>query len=271
MFQRDVEWPRNFLTCEEATDSDNFEEIENLIRVLTSKAEKSQATLDEINVELKQAQNRIFHLEEENKNLKENIRKLQSKDRENNIIVFGLPPTTNKEENLIFLERALEVEIHKKDLNNIYDIGKKEVENRPVKIEFLSHLKKSEILKNAYKLKDKGLKSIYITHDLTKEDQKINKYLRHFLNDAKKLGKTATIKYNKLLVDGTTYTYEHLLRHKHNPFVNQDAAVEENDIISDTVEDFEETNKRKNSSDGDQSNRKFQLEKPRTTRSNSKK
>ncbi|KAG5868507.1 hypothetical protein JTB14_001725 [Gonioctena quinquepunctata] len=57
-----------------------------------------------------------------------------------------------------------------------------------------------KILKNAYKLKGKGHKAIYIAHDLGKEDQKINEHLREHLNLAKKSGKKATIRGNTLII-----------------------------------------------------------------------
>ncbi|KAG5868238.1 hypothetical protein JTB14_028842 [Gonioctena quinquepunctata] len=82
------------------------------------------------------------------------------------------------------------------------------VEKPPVKIEFISYLKKTEILKQTKKLKGTG---IAISHDLTFKQRHEQKILKTFLNRARENPSDHSyIKRNKLYVNSKAYTVEEL-------------------------------------------------------------
>lgn len=152
---------------------------------------------------------KIKQLENENKELKNNIERLERKSKENGIMIFGL----KKNEEVISLDSTLNelknllgVSVSEKDINNF--ISFKNSRNNPVKIDFVSNLKKREIIRNCRKLKDT---QISIVHDQTFEQRKENKVLRYHLEKARKNSSVKSyIKGNKLYIDGTVYTTETL-------------------------------------------------------------
>ncbi|KAJ8962756.1 hypothetical protein NQ318_001154 [Aromia moschata] len=104
------------------------------------------------------------------------------------------------------LKKEIDINLNISDFNNVYPLGKQE--NSPLKIEFLSYLKKTTVLKNAKKLKGKKLS---IANDLTQKQRIENKLLRKHLYLAKEdKNKNCYIKNNKLYVNGEAYSTEQL-------------------------------------------------------------
>lgn len=205
---------------------------------LNSNVEKNQNTLEELKKEFTNTKLKCDHLEKENASLKLHIKQLEIRSRKNNLIIFGLPKHNNTQDNINFLKSTLEIELELKDIDNSYPLGKNAKEPIPVKFEFVSQLKKIELLKNAYKLKN--IKNIYIAEDLSKEDQEINKTLRQFLNKAKLAERKAKIRNNKLIVGGKVYTHEFLVQNPNIIFGENNTAQD----VTSRVES-EETSKRK--------------------------
>lgn len=134
---------------------------------------------------------------------------LERQYRKNNIIIFGL--NVVQESNILeftlnkFLE-LLQIKVVESDINNIYVI--KTEKGTPIKVEFVSYLKKELILKNANKLKGK---KIFIAQDLCHEDRRDNKVLQRHLKLARSKNNFAKIKGNKLTVNEDVYTVEQLV------------------------------------------------------------
>ncbi|CAG9821849.1 unnamed protein product [Phaedon cochleariae] len=206
--------------------------LTNILEQLTSlnsKVEKNQNTLEELKQEFSTTNVKLDQLEKENSALKENIKQLENRNRKNNLIIFGTPKNNSIQDNINFIKASLDINLELKDINNSYPLGKNEKESIPIKFEFVSQLKKIEILKNAYKLRQKNIKNIYITEDLSKEDQEIHRGLRLFLNKAKSAGKKAVMRHNKLIIGDKSYTHDYLLE---NPNINFEEGASVNEIIS---------------------------------------
>ncbi|CAG9818599.1 unnamed protein product [Phaedon cochleariae] len=175
---------------------------------IESNTEKTNRTIEQIKVELKEEKDKVKILIESDTQTKGKIVQLDNKNRKNNILVFGLPPTENILENISNLQKILEINLQHEHINNIYEVGEnKDNLRRPVKIELVTFLKKVEILRNTHRLKGTN---IYINNDLSVEDRKINKKLRQYLNEARRNNIKATIKQNSLIVDNIKYTLEEL-------------------------------------------------------------
>lgn len=98
---------------------------------------------------LQDLKDRVQFLEQENDFLKTKLEKIDRTNRANNIVVFGFqkePKEISLEFVLQKLNGYLETHILKEDLNSVICLGKHK--NCPVKVEFLSNLKKQEVQRN---------------------------------------------------------------------------------------------------------------------------
>ncbi|KAJ8935638.1 hypothetical protein NQ318_015615 [Aromia moschata] len=121
---------------------------------------------------------RINALEQKNKNLEDKLENIERTQRKNNIIIFGMQNVQQVTPEIICdeLKKEIDINLNISDFNNVYPLGKQE--NSPLKIEFLSYLKKTTV------------KHLY----LAKEDKNKNCYIKN----------------NKLYVNGEAYSTEQL-------------------------------------------------------------
>lgn len=130
--------------------------------------------------------------------------------RQNNIIVFGLDVLAlNNQSSLLayikeFFQKHLDVTVLDTDLNNIYKIGK---QKNIVKIEFLSYIKKVELLKQSRRLKGTH---VYIANDLSPEERDEQRILRDYSKLARDQSVTAFIRGKHLVVDDQRLTAKQL-------------------------------------------------------------
>lgn len=173
----------------------NRNEIKNFI-------EASEARLL---LKIEELKNTVSQLQKDNNLLNEEVETLKRENIKKNIVIFGLNKKREEitaENVCLDLNQLLEIDLNVNDFSDIYPLGK--TENSPIKIEFISNLKKKYLMKNCRKLKGK---KISIAHDLTRKQRAENKILRKHLFLAKQEEKSQDcfIKGNKLHVNGETY------------------------------------------------------------------
>ncbi|CAG9822872.1 unnamed protein product [Phaedon cochleariae] len=179
--------------------SEKIEKVEQSTQSLC-KTLKSEVATNKEEVQL---------LQEENKQLKTQLEKVERRQRHNNLVFYGIEEEATETqyfliETIVEITRQkLEVELKESEINDIFRLGKKTGHKRPVLISLLSHIKRQEILKNGPKLKNTG---IFIAEDLSESDLKERKILIGGLKEARNNNKKASIKGNKLIVDGEVYT-----------------------------------------------------------------
>lgn len=161
--------------------------------------------------------------------LKNRCQTLERKVKKNNLIVFGLKPD---QENFIKdiiakINSMLEVNIVEADLNNIYSVGKSAAP--PIILEFVSFLKKLQVLKEVKKLKGTG---ISISNDLSKEDREEQKVLSSHLKTAKEQYPNAKIRGHKLIIGENIYTAKDLLELERSSEKDTDYQSNEEDSSS---------------------------------------
>lgn len=188
-------------------------------KLIVAISEASKNTKEEVANEIKSESKKIIEkLEEQNRKITELENKntilenrciqLERQCRKNNIIIFGLkvPEGINLLEYILnkFAE-LLQVELSESDISNIHTL--KSDKSTPIKVEFVSFLKKGVIFQNVKKLKGKG---IFIAHDLCHEDQRDNKILQRHFKLARLKNNLVKIRGNKLIVNGDVYTANQL-------------------------------------------------------------
>lgn len=190
-------------------------ELENAVEVLRGEIVKSrrdiksaiEASETKLLLKIEELNHKVKELEQENTILVDRIETLEVRSKKNNIIIFGLesseslcPVSLCRE-----LHGLLDVEIQVSELNNIYKIKAKE---NPIKVEFISYLKKLEVMNNCKKLKGT---EVFISSDLTYKQRCCNRILRGHLRQAREeTDARSYIKGNKLYVNNRAYTVEEL-------------------------------------------------------------
>lgn len=182
--------------------------LEEILRNRTELKNTIEASETRLLKQVEELNNKLNNLEKENADLKNKIKILETKNKKNNIVLFGLENSEKISPQFICqqLKRHLDVDVIEADINNLYLSGNSQ--NGPVVVEFLSYIKKNSVMKNCYKLKGT---TISIAHDLNFEERQKNKILRKHLNLARQnKNNVCYIKKNKLYVNGNIYTSDEL-------------------------------------------------------------
>lgn len=149
---------------------------------------------------------KVKSLEEENISLKQKVEYLERKSKKNNIIIFGLDSEDATLPNICRkLKDLIRVDISVNDINNFYPLNS--TTNNALKIEFTSFWKKLKVLGNCKYLKGT---SVTVVNDLTFEQRRDQKVLRHHLAIARKENKISYIRSEKLFIGNKVYTVEDL-------------------------------------------------------------
>lgn len=186
---------------------------ELILEEIRKSRQELKATIEAVEVrislKIEETNRKLNKIEKEYKEISEKIEKIEIKQKENNIIIFGLhktPEQINLQTIRSEIKKLVDVDINESDLNNFYPLGKKE--NCPVKVEFVSYLKKKSILSNGNKLKGTN---VSIVNDLTIKQQHEHKILRKHLYLAKQDGNhNSYIRRNKLHVNNEIYSAQEL-------------------------------------------------------------
>lgn len=151
-------------------------------------------------------QKRLEEVELENRHLRQRLENVERESKRNNIILFGLkkePADITVSLVVNTLGDLLGAQISEIDLADVHPIGR-EV-NCPVKVKFVSYLKKRSIISRAHKLKGTD-----VVVDLTREQRDNIKVLRKHLAEAKQKPTTSNIKGEKLYIGDRFYTVDEL-------------------------------------------------------------
>lgn len=173
------------------------------------KIELKEEWSKELNSQTKEINKNILTRLEETRNHYElhnsRLNNIERELRKRNIIIHGLKPASNLEkwndlEQTVvkFFNEKLEVGVRCEDIDSVRRVGKA-MENftRPVIVELLSWRMKMLIIRNSYKLKDSGM---FVSEDYPKDTLTQKKELIPKMLEARRLGKFAIIKYDKLIV-----------------------------------------------------------------------
>lgn len=198
-------------------------EILDKLKIAEERNIRIEGKIDDIQTKLSKLEAENQARKQENERLmgllriqNDQIVQLQRESKRKNIIIFGIDEANNEDQKIQEHKVAEVVKITgvefdaEKDIVETKRIGKKEENKiRPIMVELRNGNKRIDILKASKQLKRTKFS---INEDFPRGVQEQRKVLRKHLISARELGKRATMRYNKLIVNGTVYTVEELMR-----------------------------------------------------------
>lgn len=161
-----------------------------------------------LHLKIQELTGRILEIEEENSYLRNRVERLERETRKNNIVIFGLnkePKDINLNSVCQEISQLVEEKTEISDIANFYCLGRNK--NCPVKVEFLSTIKKNSILNKTKKIRNS---EIAIVQDLTLKQRQDRKFLRKHVEKHRKAGRETYIRGDKLIVNNKIFTIEDL-------------------------------------------------------------
>ncbi|XP_051171924.1 uncharacterized protein LOC127288489 [Leptopilina boulardi] len=175
---------------------------------LFSNLEDCKDDYKKLRIENQQLQKRLVQAEQ-------SIQYLQKKDREKNLIMFGVEESENEDllVKVLSVFSSTEINIEKEDIHSIKRLGFNRG-TRPLMIQFNALQPKILIFINVVKLRNLNLS---VTNDLSKEQRMERKETRVKLFDCKqklyKLGINAQVKNTKLICENQVYSIQSALEY----------------------------------------------------------
>lgn len=180
----------------------NFKNLENKINHIAS---------DFTQIHKKQVQ--IIKTQERHENI---FKHYDIKERLNNLVFYGIPESKGERswdltyEIRNFLTHMMAINIGEEAINNIYRLGKGTY--RPLLVKFNSKATRDFILDNRRKLKNTHFR---IEEDFNYDTRQARRNLLPYMQDARSKGHKASLRQNKLLLDGRILDLEYCMANFH--------------------------------------------------------
>lgn len=146
--------------------------------------------------------------------LEDKLDYLENQSRRNNIIIYGVKDEDNENWNATenkaveFIKNNLKTELKAHEIERSHRLGKKfRGTNRPIIIKFNNFKTKNELLKASPKLKGTGFA---LSEDFSQKVKDTRNQLKPYLIKARANGHYSFLKYNKLNIDGKSWSLEEL-------------------------------------------------------------
>lgn len=172
---------------------------------------------------------RIKELEKDKKQLTIEIENINRKQREKNLIIYGLKTEPERRQEVVreLIRDKLQIEIQHQDIDDVHMLGR--TEGCPMLIQLSTSKLKRNALNKSKALKGTG---IHISPDLTKEERSKRRILTQLVKEAKAKGIIAKIRGNKIISGDEEFTPQQF-RDSINPDINPSMKVQQ---VGDTEE-----------------------------------
>ena len=181
-----------------------FDEAKTASAEILNKVAILQAEVDDLKEENQQQSKQIESMESRIQALENQLERVESKQRDKSIVVFGLPtPPADRRINLVqkmtnFFAQRLQIRVK---VESAALIGKNKP-TLPVVVEFLSKSDKIAVFKNWNKLADSG---IFVQDDLTKTTREKRKEVLPIYRKLQEDGKKVSLRGCRIFMDGKPY------------------------------------------------------------------
>ncbi|XP_070562370.1 uncharacterized protein [Ptychodera flava] len=177
--------------------------------------------MTDVRLELQQEREKVKLLQMENAQLRERITKVETESdyvssqlKRNNIVVHGIEEAENGHETWAESEEKVktllkdELEIDTVEFERAHRLNTRS-RPRPIIAKCVSFKDKEQVLSAAAKWKDTNTQ-YRIAEDFTTRVRHIRKNLSKFLRQAREQNKRCRLSYDKIVIEGKTYTYDAL-------------------------------------------------------------
>ena len=189
-----------------------LQSLEEKLEKVTSELQR----LTKIEQVVQRTKSEVIELKEENERLRRNLDYLEGQSKRNNIIFYGIEENPEKSETwqeteeivLDILKKHTDINITNDMIERSHRMGKKSFDRtypRPVVVKLQSFKKKEEILKYYRQLKSVGVAMTEHYSDGVKQTR--GKLKKHLIQ-AKEEGCIVHMRYDKLIINGRTYTLQ---------------------------------------------------------------
>lgn len=190
----------------------DMDDIKEMFRTITTQLATVEEKLDKNTQVIKELKHENQRLKQVIREQEERIEMIEKEQKRNNIIIQGVDDKENEDEKMVrakvqhIMEKInAEVQVET-DIVEIRRLGVfKPNKKRPILAKLRTWNHKMKIFKEAKNLKGSD---IWINEEFTKKVLEERKYLVQHLKQARQQGQQATLRYNKLIVDGKGYSAE---------------------------------------------------------------
>jgi hypothetical protein len=176
---------------------------------------RMNSSLSHMQEEIKTLKSTCQRLESEKNHLERQMDRLESFSRRSNLLIYNVPEDKNETwkqcEKLVvdIVTSRMRIKLTSDDIERAHRIGRPSNRSRPIVVKFSNYKKKVELLSSISLLKGSN---INITEDYTHRVRMIRNELKSYMLNARRDGEYAALRYDRLLINGKTYSLEELKR-----------------------------------------------------------
>ncbi|XP_049272181.1 protein unc-13 homolog C-like isoform X4 [Rhipicephalus sanguineus] len=167
--------------------------------------------VEEVATAVNEVKTMTYKLEKRVVSLESKLADLEDRNRRNNLIVFGIPETTNESFDELS-ESVLKgvftdiLEIQVSSAERIHRIGRKQLRKpRPIILKLIDYREKVAVLKNCFKLKGTGFS---ISEDFSEATRHKRRKLWESTAENRRAGEKVKLIYDKIRVNGVLFVWD---------------------------------------------------------------
>jgi hypothetical protein len=223
-------------------DSSMQTKLDNIKYEILSSVDELKKMVD---VKLKKAEERCEELEKVNLKLSADIIRLENQSRRNNLIFYNIQEeyreNWEKTEYIVgnFIVEVMKVGLSAYDIERAHRLGGRR-RNRPIIVKFLSWKKKMEVLNSIRTLRGTPIR---ITEDYAESTRHAREELKPLMIEARNNGLKASLRVDRLIVNGKSYSKEEWIQKNSNCRINPVSnKMGRNNITTEDEEQFQTEN-----------------------------
>lgn len=197
----------------------------NMLKAIQKNLKESTEEAKVYKDELERTKERVMNLEygqniilDELNSLRKFVDNEETINRKNNLVLFNFPESQNETISILMdnftalLNNKLHIDANKNEFDYVRRIGGRKARSpRPVLIRCITTWRKHELLSANPALKNEGMS---LAEDLPPKTRRIRKELIPFMLEARQQGHQASLRRDRLMIDGALYSLDQLRKRR---------------------------------------------------------